>query len=187
MALFVRLLMVLGLVTASATAAVAQDFGIAEFRAGVLAHSVDERAPGGEPLNFTRWEDVSFEILFQSPDVDVFRWIGSPKPNIGATFNFAGRESMVHLGLTWQVPIFESPFFVEGTFGAAIHNGALNGAAAPARNLGCVLHFYEAAGIGMNVSDNMNVMLAWEHASSANICAPNRGLTNIGVKVGYTF
>ena len=94
---------------------------------------------------------------------------------------------MAHLGLTWQLPIFDSGFFIEGTLGAAIHNGALSGAVAPARNLGCNVLFYEAAGIGTRVADNLNVILSWEHASNGNLCAPNRGLTNIGVKLGYTF
>jgi lipid A 3-O-deacylase len=165
----------------------AQDFSVSEIRAGVLAHSIDEKGPNGELLNFSRWEDVSFEVLFRSPDADVFRWIGSPKPNLGATFNLAGREQMAHLGLTWQVQVFETPFFVEGTIGAALHNGALDGAVYPARDLGCSLLFYESAGLGMNVADNVNVILAWEHASSANICAPNRGLTNVGIKLGYSF
>ena len=165
----------------------AQEFGVSEFRAGFLAHSVDERGPNGEILNFTNWEDVTFEVLFTSPDIDAFRWIGSPKPNLGGTLNFNGRESMAHLGLTWQAQIFDSPFFIEGTFGAALHNGALSGAAAPARNLGCSLMFYESAGLGMDVADNMRVMLAWEHASSANLCSPNQGLTNVGLKIGYKF
>lgn len=165
----------------------AQEFGVSEFRAGVLAHSIDERGPNDELLNFSRWQDVSFELLFTSPDIEVFRWIGSPKPNIGATVNFGGLESMAHLGLTWQAQIFDSRFFVEGTFGAALHNGALEGVSRPARNLGCPLMFYEAAGLGMDVADNMRVMLAWEHSSSADLCDPNQGLTNIGVKFGYRF
>jgi hypothetical protein len=30
-------------------------------------------------------------------------------------------------------------------------------------------------------------MLTAEHASSANLCLPNEGLTNIGVRVGFKF
>ena len=162
-------------------------FGIDEFRAGVLFHSIDEPGPNGEALNFTRLQDVSFEILFTSPDLDVFRWIGSPRPNIGVTANLAGLESMAHLALTWQIPLWESDFFLEASFGAAIHNGAFNGAVYPERNLGCLLQFYEAGGIGMNVSDQVSVILEIEHASTANICTPNKGLTSLGVKVGFKF
>ena len=138
-------------------------------------------------MNLSRLQDVSFEILFKSPDLDVFRWIGSPRPNVGVTANFAGLESKAHLALTWQLPIFDTAFFVEGSFGAAIHNGALTGAVYPARNLGCLFQFYEAAGIGMHVTDQVNVLLSVEHASTADICTPNRGISNIGVKVGFKF
>lgn len=187
----IRLLMAIVLLVAGGAQALSQDlaqnFGVSELRAGFHAHSIDELGPSGEILNLTNWEDVTFEVLFRSPDVDAFRWIGSPKPNFGATISLAGKESMVHLGLTWQVPLFDTAIFFEGTLGGALHNGALTGAAKPLRNLGCSLLFYQSAGIGVQVSDNMNVMLAWEHASSANVCAPNRGLTDVGIKVGYRF
>ncbi len=188
-----RLLFILGFVVAGGAGNVlaqqfnAGDLGISEFRAGVLVHSIDERGPNGEILNLSRLQDVSFEILFRSPDTDFFRWIGSPRPNLGATLNLGGLESMAHLGLTWQVPIFDTPFYIEGTLGAAIHNGAFDGATFPARNLGCLVQFYEAGGIGMNVSDNMTLTLSIEHASTAKLCMPNEGLTNLGVRVGYRF
>jgi len=191
-----RILLIAGFVVAASAGgiggAAAQQFdpsglGISELRAGVLFHSIDEAGPGGEILNLTRLQDVSFEILFRSPDIDAFSWIGSPRPNIGATINLGGLESMAHLGLTWQLALSDSAFYLEGTFGAAIHNGAFSGAKFPARNLGCFVQFYEAAGIGMNVSANMTATLSIEHASSAKICLPNEGLTNLGVRLGYKF
>lgn len=182
-----RLAFVLCLALAGAVPAAAQEFGVAELRAGVMAHSVDEPGPNGAPLNLTRIEDITFEALFTSPDVAAFHWIGRPRPSVGATVNLAGRESLVRLGLTWHVPLGDSPVFVEGTFGGALHNGALNGATPPSRNLGCSLMFYESAGLGVNVSDSMTMMLALEHSSNANLCSDNRGLTNVGVKIGYKF
>ncbi len=160
---------------------------ISEFRAGVLFHSVDRPGPNGEALNLTRFEDISFEVLFASPDVDVFRWIGSPRPNFGATINLNGRESKIHLALTWQMQIFESNFFIEGSLGAALHDGAISGVSEPARNLGSRILFYEALGLGMNITNNMNIILFAEHASNANLVQPNNGLSNIGVKLGYKF
>lgn len=172
----------------SSSAVFAQSFGLWEVRAGFLAHSIDEPGPNGELLNLTRWQDVSFEALFHSPDLDAFRWLGSPKINIGGTVNLTGLENMVHLGLTWQArDLFDTAIFVEGTFGAAVHDGLLTGATYPARDLGCRLLFYQSAALGVDVTDTMSVMLTWEHASSAKICMLNRGLTNIGVKVGYRF
>lgn len=149
----VRILLATMILVVAGTQAFAQDFGVSEFRAGFYAHSVDEAGSNGQEPNFANWEDVTFEVLFRSPDIDVFRWIGSPKPNVGATISLVNKESMVHLGLTWQVPIFDSPFFVEGTLGGALHNGAMNGATLPMRNLGCSLLFYQSAGIGWNVSN----------------------------------
>ena len=173
--------------TFTASSTNAQNLPISEIRAGIMAHSVDRRGPNNEPLNFTRIEDISFEVLFFSPNIDAFTWMGSPKINLGTTINTNDRESKIHLGLTWQVDIFDTDFFIEGTLGAAIHNGALDGVAEPARRLGSRFLFYEALGIGYNFSDNMNVIIFAEHASNANITFPNDGISNIGVKFGYLF
>ncbi|MCF6343463.1 MAG: acyloxyacyl hydrolase [Devosiaceae bacterium] len=165
----------------------AQNSPISEIRLGIAAHSVDRPGPNDEPLNFTRLEDIAFEVLFFSPDIDAFSWIGSPKINFGTTINTNGRESKIHLALTWQLPIFETGFFVEGTLGAAIHNGAIDGVVEPARRLGSRFLFYEAAGIGYRFNDNMNVIIFAEHASNANLVQPNSGISNIGIKFGYIF
>ncbi len=177
----------LSLVFSANNNALAQEFGISEVRAGIMAHSVDRPGPNGEILNLTRLEDVSFEILFSSPQIDAFKWIGSPKINLGTTINTQGLESKIHLGLTWQAQIFDTGLFVEGTLGAAVHNGALDGVVEPARKLGSRVLFYEAAGIGYNISDNMNIIIFAEHASNANLALPNMGLSNLGVKFGYKF
>ena len=166
---------------------IAQDFGLSEFRAGVLAHSVDDVGPNGESMNFTRPVDINFEALFKTPELDVFYWIGSPRPTVGANINTGGLESFVRLGLTWHLPIFDTPFYLEGQFGGTLHNGALKTAVWPARPLGCSLMFYESAGVGVNIGDNLSVTGVIEHSSTANICTPNRGLTNLGVKIGYRF
>ncbi len=162
-------------------------FPVSEFRAGILAQSIDEPGPDGFFINLARIEDISFEILFLSPDMDVFRWLGSPRPNMGITINLGGLESMAFLGLTWQVPVLDGSFYLEGTLGGAVQNGILSGASYPARNLGCSVLFYEAAGIGANVFDSMTATLVLEHASSANLCMPNQGLTNLGIRIGYKF
>ncbi len=165
-----------------------QDFGLSEFRAGLFYHSIDDVGPGGVGnTNFTRPGDINFEALFKTPELDVFYWIGSPRPTIGANINTGGLESFIRLGLTWHLPIFDTPFYLEGQFGGALHNGDLKGAVFPRRNLGCSLMFYESAGVGVNIGDNLTVTGVIEHSSTANICLPNRGLTNLGVKIGYRF
>jgi hypothetical protein len=166
-------------------------FGISELRGGIMAHSVDEVGPVNifGVGSFGRIEDFNVELLFSPPDADFWRVIGNPRPHIGATLNFGGLESMAYAGLTWHVPLFDTPVFIEGGLGAAISNGALTGAVAPARNLGCPVMFHEQASLGYQITNNASVMLTFEHASHAGLCgsANNRGLTNLGVRLGWTF
>lgn len=170
-----------------AGAASAEDFGLYELRGGLMAHSADEPAPNGFVFNFSRLEDVNLDALFYSPNIDAFRWIGSPKINLGGNLNLSGRESHIHLGLTWQVPLGDTPFFVEGTFGGAIHNGNLTNATYPARALGSRVLFYEEIGIGAVFEGGWTALATVEHASNANLAQPNRGLTNMGLKFGKRF
>jgi len=166
----------------------AQPFAVDEIRGGILLHSVDEPGPGGSFWNFSRIQDVNVELLFTPPDNGMLNWLGSPRPHLGASVNFGGLESMVYAGLTWQYFLFDSPVFVEGTLGAALTNGAASGAVYPARNLGCPLQFRESASLGYQMSPQASVMLTLEHASHAYLCGDdNRGLTNLGVRVGWTF
>jgi lipid A 3-O-deacylase len=174
---------------AGATGAAAQDFGISEIRLGLADHDV---YTGSLPILPEAWrfdgiEDVAFDVLFHSPDIDAFRWIGSPRPNLGATISMTGRESMAHAGLTWQLPVFDTPVYLEGTLGAAIHNGALTGATLPARNLGCRVNFYEAFGIGAHLTENVTATIYYEHMSNAGLCVANQGLSHLAFKLGWKF
>ena len=132
-------------------------------------------------------QDANVELLFTP--LDALYWLGSPRPHVGATINFGGLESMAYASLTWRANIFDSPVFIEGAFGAAIHNGSTDGTAvAPARNLGCPVLFHEAASLGYDFTPSASVMLTIEHASHAGLCgANNRGLTNLGVRFGFKF
>ena len=166
-----------------------------------IASVVDEVRIGGHihdiywtmlPQNPNEWywsgpSDLSFDVLFNSPDMDAFRWLGSPRPEIGLTLNTKGRESLLHFGLTWQLPIFDTPLYLEGTFGGAAHNGHLTGASLPDRNLGCRVNFYERFGVGANLSDNLTATVTYEHTSNAGLCSENAGLSNFGVRLGYKF
>lgn len=165
-------------------------FGVTDIRIGILAHRAH---PEWIPLDVTRFdfsriEDVSFEVLFASPQMDVFTWIGSPKFNLGGTLNLNNRVSFVRGALTWQAPVFDSPVFVEGSLGLGIHNGPLtrwgNGWTMPQ---GCRWTIYSSAGVGVNMTDNVYAMLSYEHISNANLCAPNPGISNVGVKMGMRF
>ena len=164
-----------------AAPALSQESPVSEVRGGVFSHSID-------PDGFSRVEDVNFEVLFRAPFMGSFGAWGTLQPRIGATVNLNGPESMVNLGVTWHLPVFDTPLFLEGTFGGALHNGALHDAVAPARDLGCSVLFYEAASVGFEVTEQVNLLFTAEHASHAGLCGDdNRGLTNGGVRLGIKF
>ena len=171
--------------------ALAQDFnagyyGIDEVRGGIFAHSWDEVGPGGSLMDFSHISDVNVEVLFHPlPTADWFP--GMIRPNVGATINFAGLESMVYGGVSWKVPLFHTPFFIEAGLGGSLNNGKSSGAVFPYRDLGCPTLFHEQITLGYDISSNFDVMFTAEHASSANFCSPNRGLSNMGIRVGWKF
>ena len=160
-----------------------------ELRIGLHAHDVHHAALPflvGE-WDTSRIEDVSFDVLFTSPDIDALRWIGAPRPEIGATLNLAGRDSMVHANLTWQLPVFDTPFYLEAALGAALHDGALTNADPGRKNFGCRVNFYERWGVGAHISDNATATLTYEHTSNNGWCEANDGLSNVGLRLGWKF
>jgi lipid A 3-O-deacylase len=163
--------------------AYAQLLGPLEVRGGVFAHSVDELT-----LDMTRIQDANVELLIGLPTLDQMIGIGQIRPHVGATVNFGDLESMAYAGLSWTVPVFDTPVFIEGSFGAAVHNGESDGATPPGRNLGCSFLFRESVSVGVNVTESASIMATLEHASHAHLCGNNnRGLTNLGVRVGWKF
>lgn len=171
-----------------ASPALAQDFGLSEIRGGLYAHSVDEPGAFFGVFNTSRVQDLNVELLFDVPTLTEWVTLGEVRPHLGATVNFGGLESMVYGGVSWTVPVFDTPLFVEATFGGAVHNGNTTvGAVYPARGLGCPVLFRESASIGLKVNENASIMATIEHASNANLCADNRGLTNMGIRFGWTF
>ena len=58
----------------------------------------------------------------------------------------------------------------------------------PGRNaMGCNWSFRESGSLGYRLTPAWSVMGTVEHMSNAGFCDENRGLTNAGVRVGYTF
>ncbi len=165
---------------------------VSDLRLGVYAHDM---YPVWLPLSLTDYhfdqiEDINVEVLMRLPDVDAVRWIGSPKLSLGATINLDGQESLAHLGLTWQVPVFDTPVFVEATAGGAIHDGILTGpftGSGALRPQGCRVQFYTGVGLGMNITDTMYALLSYEHMSNADLCSTNNGLSNMGLRIGFRF
>lgn len=160
-----------------------------ELRFGIHAYNVHYAAL---PFSMNEWqvraiESVSFDVLFHSPQIDAFTWIGSPRPEIGATLNLRGMENLVHAGLTWQLPIPDTPVYLEGTFGAALHDGALSGASGGQKNFGCRINFYERFGVGVHATETITATLTYEHTSNNGWCGDNDGLSNFGLRIGWKF
>ena len=161
---------------------------VSEVRGGIHAHAATTAfLPWNGTYDFSDVSDVSFDVLFTSPDMDAFSWLGSPRPELGATINFNGGESLAHAALVWQLPILDSQFYLEGALGAAIHSGHLDDAPPGERNLGCRVNFYERFGAGMNVTENVTATLTYDHTSNADLCEFNDGFSNIGVRIGWKF
>ena len=112
-----------------------------------------------------------------------------PRFTAGGSLNVAGRTNSAYLGATWTVDVTER-IFVEGFFGAAFHDGATGPKAfvPPGFNaLGCSPLFREAGAVGYRFSEHWSVLATIEHMSNAGLCVENRGLTNFGGKIAYTF
>lgn len=151
-----------------------------EMRIGVMLHDPwsPERGSG----------DIALQIYFTRPlFVAEAPALLVPRPFLGATINAGGKTSHVHAGLAWRLDLTDR-LFVEAGFAGAVHNGHFDPRPSGKRNaMGCALHFRESVGIGFRLDRNWSVMTTIEHLSNGGVCNHNRGLTNLGVQVGYRF
>ena len=172
--------------------AAARNLGISEVRGGPALTNLElfnDFAVVPEPysLNVAKLNGAQFDVLFRSPDLDVFRWLGSPRPSIGTVINFSGHESVLHAGLDWHLPLGSSAFYLEGGIGLGIHNGYLNNAPPPFHNTGCRTLFHWQYGAGVNLSEHVTLTAEWQHVSSIGVCSPNQGINDLGITVGWKF
>jgi hypothetical protein len=150
-----------------------------ELRLGVSAQ--DPSGPESGSANITG--EVLSPRLFQSADPVANLFI--PRLHAGGSANLAGDTSFAYAGFTWSFDITQS-IFVEATFGGAIHNGETE-RVLDRDALGCSALFRESGSLGFRLTSNWSLMATVEHLSNAGLCSNNRGLTNVGVRVGYTF
>jgi len=157
---------------------------LSEFRFGLSAQ--DPWGPEGRDGS----ANLTGEILFAKPFTasDLFTSYFIPRPHIGGSLNFDGKTSFAYAGLSWTVDVTPS-LFVEGSFGGALHNGKKDvyDPFSDRHALGCSALFRESGSVGVRLSANWSVMATVEHLSNAGSCSENRGLTNIGARVGYSF
>jgi lipid A 3-O-deacylase len=157
---------------------------LSEFRFGLSAQ--DPWGTGGRDGS----ANLTGEILFAKPFTasDLFTSYFIPRPHMGGSLNFDGRTSFAYAGLSWTIDVTPN-VFVEGSFGGAIHNGKESSHPLSDRQaLSCSPLFRESGSVGVRLSANWSVMATIEHLSDGGTCSDeNRGLTNVGARVGYSF
>jgi lipid A 3-O-deacylase len=151
-----------------------------EIRAGAFVHDGWSPESGTADLNL---EALSPRFFSTGSFWDVL----IPRAHVGTTLNFDGRTSSAYAGLTWTLDVTPQ-VFVEASFGGAVHNGKTGPVIVPEHNaLGCSPLFRESASIGYRFTPALSAMVSVEHLSNGGLCSNNRGLTNTGVRIGYSF
>lgn len=110
-----------------------------------------------------------------------------PRPVIGGSLDLGGRTSFAYAALAWTVPVGQH-FFIEASFGGAVHNGDTSDHGRATRNaLGCSPLFRESFAVGYRFDERLSLLAMVEHLSNAGLCDANRGLTNLGLQLAYSF
>jgi hypothetical protein len=149
-----------------------------EVRVGATAHDPWSPERGSA--------DFNGELLLGWPVAKADAWI--PRFHVGASINTSGKTSYGYSGVTWTFDIVDS-IFIEGSFGGAVHNGSTGDQLQPGHNaLGCSPLFRESGAVGFRLTENWSWLVTVDHMSNAGLCGHvNRGLTNVGGKIGYRF
>ena len=154
--------------------------GSTEIRLGTAYHGYEGREAGTV--------DVMVDALLPAFDLgkplasDVF----SLHPQIGADINTQGKTNAAFAGFA-AVMKLPANFKIEGDLGGSVNDGKTTSSDSSRSELGCTVLFREALGLGYQVTKEVSVMAFAEHMSNANLCSPNNGITNFGVKIGYSF
>ena len=154
-----------------------------EIRAGVFAHGVGSAEEGTIALN----GELIFPKLITAPD---FWGYLIPRLHVGGMGNLSGKTSYAYAGGLWTFPVFDR-WFVEGFFGGAVHNGALDDARGTAA-LGCNPLFHVGGSIGYQFTPQLSAIFTFDHLSNGKTvfgtdCDRNVGLNNYGIRLGYRF
>jgi hypothetical protein len=133
--------------------------------------------------------DVSVDALLPAFDLgkplsgDAF----SLHPEIGVDLNTQGKTNAAFAGFAAVVRL-PANFKIEADLGGSVNDGKKTSESGSGRSeLGCNALFREAFGIGYQITSDVSVMAFAEHMSNANLCLPNNGITNFGLKLGYAF
>lgn len=152
-----------------------------EARLGVFAHD-----PGAVEHGSV---DLSGDVLFGNVSLVTNPWwqFVTMRGHVGGTYNTAGKTSGAYAGPIWTAAIYDK-LFVEASLDAAANDG-MTGPVKPLNRagMGCHEGFHESFSIGYDLTAHWSLMATAEHYSNLNLCALNTGVSNFGVKLGYTF
>ncbi len=152
-----------------------------ELRLGVFDQSIDgSTSEAGASVN----AEVLFDPLPFASGYPALDRMLTPRPHIGATLNAGGDTSLAYAGLSWTIPLYRDWLFAELSFGGAFHNGPHDEPGVA--SYGCGWAFRESLSFGMSLGEDWGVLASFEHMSNADFCDRNRGLTNAGVRLGYS-
>lgn len=163
---------------------------VSELRLGVLSHDLAFTGRAGltfpNPLRHRHESgvNVSGEVLFVSPGI--LRYIGSPRPRVGASLNLAGYTNDAYADLDWGHAFRAGPF-AEAFLGGAWHDGALRRANPERSELGARFLFHIGLEAGWRLHGRPGVSVMWEHLSNGGFGRPNQGLDRLGIRYGYRF
>lgn len=156
-------------------------FGLSELRLGIFDQGIDgPRSEGGVAVN----AEVLLTPIGAPAEGPILDILLRPRPMLGATINTQGDTSVGYAGLAWTIPLLTDRLFAETSFGAAVHDGPLD--APGVASYGCAWAFRESLSLGVAIAEGWRLMGTVEHMSNADLCARNRGLTNAGVRLGYS-
>lgn len=169
---------------------------VSEVRLGVLDHDIGFLASHKED-----GVDLNGEVLFVSPVPNSavsginpkFRWLLTPRPNVGIDVNTAGNTSQLYFGLTWTAVLFKQVFlpndhiFASIGFGPAFNNGEHVSNNSNHKSLGSNVLFHPSLEIGYWFNPRYSLSLYYEHSSNAGLSTRNEGLNNAGIRFGLGF
>ena len=179
--------------------AAAMDFEIDEARFG--GSILDIPTPERQWYREYDMPGINGEVLFapfdwdlrENPTEGFLRELSTPRLHVGTTISFHDHTpSSLYSGVTWHHAL-GSVFFIESSFGGAVHNGELkpkwNAARTKLkRGLGSTLLFRESLSVGANLGEDMTVVLQISHISHAGLAGENNsGQTDVSLKLGKKF
>jgi hypothetical protein len=154
---------------------------VKEFRVGIAAHDVDGLWSGSSK---EEGPDLCAEIVFNQRLFHLLS--GTAYPNAGVTINTQGNTSKVYGGCLLRWVPFSSVFFSTG-IGLALHNGETDTEATDKKSLGSSVLFRIPIEIGVAVSSQHRIILAFDHISNAYLRSPNEGLDTLGLVYAFQF